>query len=84
MFDLYGLNRYVCDVYEDMRRLLGDMSANNPQHYLMKSLIEEAQVMSNRMEAALRDVKDLEQLHKEINNKKKELKELENDTHVSE
>ena len=39
----------------------------------MPSLIEEAQILVNRMESKLLDVKDLETLHEKIKEKKQEL-----------
>ena len=44
---------------------------------MLLSLIEEAQTMANRMEAALGDQKDFEALKKRIREKKDELKKLE-------
>ena len=40
----------------------------------MPSLIEEAQMLGNRMESKLLDIKDLESLHEKIKEKKQELK----------
>lgn len=70
---MYGLNRYVCDVLEEMRVQLKLRILNKD---VMLSLIEEAQVMVNRMEAALGDQKDLEGLHKDIKERKQELRDL--------
>lgn len=65
----YGLNRTIGDALGDMRTQL---SLNVPVNKsLLISLVEEAQVMANRMEGALLDVKDIEDLHKEINSLKK-------------
>lgn len=71
--DWYGLNRTWCDILTEMRAILKstDMSPD-----LMLSLVEELQVFGNRMEAALGDLSDLEALHKEIKQKKQELKKL--------
>jgi septal ring factor EnvC (AmiA/AmiB activator) len=44
---------------------------------VLESLIEEAQTMANRMEAALADVKDLRSLHAKITVLKEEAQELE-------
>ena len=44
---------------------------------VLPSLIEEAQILVNRMEAKLYDIKDLDTLHDKIKEKKKELKDLE-------
>lgn len=50
----FGNNRHVCDVLSDMRKCLESLNFSP-----MKGLIEEAQVMANRMEAALQDQKSL-------------------------
>ena len=64
----YGLNRFVCTVLEEMRQCTKTLNFS-----LMPSLIEEAQILVNRMESKLLDVKDLETLHEKIKEKKKEL-----------
>ena len=69
---MYGLNRYICDVLEEMRT-----STKTLNFALIPSLIEEVQTMANRMEMALSDMKDLEQLKMSIVEKKEELKKLE-------
>ncbi len=69
---MYGLNRYICDVLEEMRT-----STKTLNFALIPSLIEEVQMMANRMEMALHDMKDLEQLKMDIVEKKEELKKLE-------
>ena len=69
---MYGLNRYVCDVLEEMRT-----SVKTLNFAMIPSLIEEVQTMANRMEMALSDMKDLEQLKMDIVEKKEELKKLE-------
>ena len=68
----YGLNRYVCTVLEEMRKCLTTYNFS-----VLPSLIEEAQILVNRMEAKLHDIKDLDTLHDKIKEKKKELKDLE-------
>lgn len=71
----YGLNRTVCEVLGEMRtQLNGNLPINKP---LLLSLVEETQVMVNRMEAALADLRDVEALHLEIKKLKGELNELE-------
>ena len=70
---MYGLNRYVCDVLEEMRT-----SVKTLNFAMIPSLIEEVQTMVNRMEMALEDMKDLKGLKEEIHNKKEVLKALEN------
>jgi len=66
---MYGLNRYVCDVLEEMRT-----SVKTLNFAMIPSLIEEVQTMANRMEMALEDMKDLKTLKDEIHEKKEELK----------
>jgi hypothetical protein len=56
----YGLNRTLCAVLDAMRKL------NETRNYgPLASLVEEAQIMADRMEAALIDVKDVKTLHEE-------------------
>ena len=69
---MYGLNRYVCEVLEEMRTCTKTLN-----FAIIPSLIEEVQIMANRMEMALSDMKDLERLKENIHEKKEELKELE-------
>ena len=69
---MYGLNRYICDVLEEMRT-----SVKTLNFAMIPSLIEEVQTMANRMEMALEDMKDLKRLKDEIHEKKEELKKLE-------
>lgn len=65
------LNRYVCDVLEEMRK------CNETRNYgYLLSLIEEVQTMVNRMEAKLNDYKDAGYNEDRIADIKKELKEL--------
>ena len=68
---MYGLNRYVCDVLEEMRT-----SVKTLNFAMIPSLIEEVQTMANRMEMALEDMKDLKTLKDEIVDKKEELETL--------
>ena len=69
---MYGLNRYVCEVLEEMRTCTKTLN-----FALIPSLIEEVQTMVNRMEMALHDMKDLQHLKDTIVEKKKELAKLE-------
>ena len=68
---MYGLNRYVCDVLEEMRT-----SVKTLNFAMIPSLIEEVQTMANRMEMALEDMKDLKGLKEEIHDKKEEYETL--------
>lgn len=54
----YGLNRTLCTVLNAMREL--DKTKN---YGPLLSLVEEAQVMADRMESALQDVGDIKALH---------------------
>lgn len=70
-FSNYYPNRTLCAVLEEMRKL------NETRNYAaLLSLIEEAQMLGNRMEAKLHDVKDRESLNEDINKLKRELKDL--------
>ena len=68
---MYGLNRYVCDVLDEMRT-----SVKTLNFAMIPSLIEEVQTMANRMEMALGDLKDLKLLKEDIIDKKEELETL--------
>ena len=68
---MYGLNRYICDVLEEMRT-----SVKTLNFAMIPSLIEEVQTMANRMEMALSDLKDLKLLKEDIVDKKEELETL--------
>lgn len=63
--------RYLCDVLDEMRKC--DTTKN---YAMLASLIEEAQIMGNKMEAKLYANKDLETLTKEVKLKRKKLKKL--------
>lgn len=67
----YGLNRYICNVLDEIR------TCHETRNYsILISLIEEAQTMVNRMESALQDSKDIQDLLEEKSKLKKEVKEL--------
>jgi len=74
--DYYGHNRPLCDVLADMRKLLALKTWHETTGELLLSLVEEVQILGNRMEASLYDVNDLESLHDNIKTKKFQLKEL--------
>ena len=65
-------NRYICSVFEEMRAALKTLNFS-----YLPGLIEEAQVMANRMEASLYDKHDLRRLDAKIKAAKDELAELE-------
>jgi hypothetical protein len=64
-------NRYLCDVFEEMRK------CNETRNFsYMPGLIEEAQVLANRMEASLHDKAALRHLRTNIRELKDERLEL--------
>lgn len=65
-------NRTICDVLEEMRKLHASYNFS-----MIPSLIEELQVMANRMEATLETERDYFALRDKIKEKHKELEELE-------
>lgn len=65
-------NRFICDVLSEMRKCLGSLNLS-----YMDGLIEEAQSLANRMEAALADKKDFSHYSKRVSELKKQIKELE-------
>ena len=65
------VNRYICSVLEEMR------AADKVKNYsYMAGMIEEAQVLANRMEAALYDKDDLNRAHDEAKKVRDEVKKL--------
>lgn len=68
----YGTNRTLCDVLNEMRKCY---ECHNYAPLL--SLVEEAQIMGNRMESGLSDKRDLLNLAEERSSLRKEVKELE-------
>lgn len=64
-------SRTACSVLSEMRECLAAL-----QLAPLKGLIEELQMICNRMEAGLEDAKDLEALHKEKKKLRAEVKEL--------
>jgi len=67
MPDLFyiGIERYMCDILDEMRSTTKTMNFGG-----LLGMIEEAQVVANRMEAALTMQKSVHQLHKDIHNLK--------------
>ena len=64
-------NRLVCNVLEEMRNC-----SKTKNYSYLNGLIEEVQVLVNRMESKLMDQKDLDELNEEIREGKVELKRL--------
>lgn len=78
---MFGPNRYVCDTLEEMRKSLGVLDIDYMDTVTFKRyrchqklLIEEAQTMVNRMEAALHDVGDVRRMQERRIELKKEIK----------
>lgn len=65
-------NRFLCDVFEEMRK-----AHETANFSYLPGLIEEAQYMGNKMEAAIEDKNDLKRYECDISELKKEKKELE-------
>jgi hypothetical protein len=66
-----GPNRFICDVFDEMRK------AHDTRNYsYLLSLIEEAQVLANRMEAGLSDKNDIKEAQKYKKELKAEIEEL--------
>ena len=65
------LNRTLCDVLEDMRKC--DLTKN---YSPMLGLIEEAQIMGNKMEAGLNDKRDVKHYKDKLKKLQKEYKKL--------
>ena len=64
-------NRYICDVLEEMRKL------HETRNYgALLGMVEEVQVLANRMEAALHERDDYNEWHKYVKKEKKELRRL--------
>lgn len=68
----YGVNRYVCDVLEELRKC-----GKTSNYSMLPSLVEEIQVMVNRMEASLADVDDIQKMQRDKSKLKKEVRKLE-------
>lgn len=69
------INRTVCDVLEELR------TCCKTQNYsYMLGLLEEIQMMANRMEASLWDQSEFKRAEKRYKKLKKKIKELEEQT----
>lgn len=65
-------NRTICSVLEEMRKCYGSYN-----FAAIASLIEECQMLANRMEARLENAHDYEHQREELRKIKKEINELE-------
>lgn len=64
-------HRYVCDVLEEMRK------CNETHNYsVLSALIEEAQILVNRMESSLGEKSELEDWHRKAKSERKEYRRL--------
>lgn len=68
----FGPNRYLCDVLDEMRTCVKTLNFRP-----LDSLIEETQILANRMESALGDKRDIKRYHQMIKELKKEIVKLE-------
>lgn len=73
-----GPNRYLCSVLEEMRSQLKVLDEHNVFRYksAMSMLIEEAQTLANRMEAALDDWSDIRKAQEILKELRAEIKEI--------
>ncbi len=65
-------NRFLCSVFDDMRSCIKTLNFS-----YLNALIEEAQMLANKMEAALEDAADLKSLRDDIHKLKDTRKALE-------
>ena len=72
-------NRHICDVLQEMRK-----AYESRTYVLIPGLIEEAQSMVNRMEAALYDKSDMRYTLKTMKKLKKEKKALQDEIELLE
>jgi hypothetical protein len=70
-YDGYFVNRTLCEVLEEMRKCF-----ETRNFAPLLGLIEEAQSMGNRMEAAISDKKDIAKMQVEWHELRDKLKEL--------
>lgn len=74
----FGLNRTMCDVLNELRTQIEVVCYHNKrERMIFLSLVEEMQIMGNRMEAGLGDKQDVQEMAEHIKNLKKEVRELE-------
>lgn len=74
----WGPNRYLCDVFHEMREVVKKVSIWNLFRYkkIMALMIEEAQMHGNIMEGALGDLRDIKELKEKRRALKQEVREL--------
>jgi hypothetical protein len=64
-------SRYICSVIEEARTCIKTLNFS-----YLSSLLEEIQILANRMEAALWDQKSHKVIHQELKEAKAELKKI--------
>lgn len=69
--DNYYINRTLCDVLGDMRLCCKTLNFSQ-----ILSLVEEAQILGNRMESAIHEKGDIASMNEEWTTLKKKIKEL--------
>ena len=72
----YWVHRTLCDVLYDMKEYTKKLNITTDQRSLIQSLIAEAQIRGNRMEAGLGEHKDLGKLNEEWHKLGREVKDL--------
>lgn len=72
----YWVQRTLCDVLYDAREYIKTLNLTRDQKSLLQSLVYEAQIMGNRMEAGLGEHKDLGKLNEEWHKLRREVKDL--------
>ena len=77
-YDGYFVNRSLCDVLEEMRKCYETRNFAS-----LLGLIEEAQTMANRMEAALGDKRDIPRMNAEWHELRDKLKDLRADANAA-
>ena len=73
----YWINRTLCDVLEEMRKCCKTLNFAP-----MPGLVEEVQIMGNRMESALENAGDIKDIEEKFHIKRMEYKELDRSIRV--
>ena len=72
----YWVNRTLCDVLYDLKKYTETSNLAVRPRNVIFSLVQEAQILGNRMEAGLGDKKDLLLLNEEWHKLRREVKDL--------
>ena len=70
-------NRTLCQVLDDMRKYIKHTYLTETDKHVLLKLVQEVQIMGNRMEAGLWDQNDIKDLRQERKDLKKEIDKLE-------